>query len=202
MITILPMRSQNQSYLVLVLVIFPAFEKVTGDCQEFWLVCHTVCSCCDWSECLFGSGFSTVSKWVSECNNRALNRNSADFRSDVPRSLKLPMGRHFSPFLLSSRGPDWYLIFSSHYMRSASGNLTVTRQDVLTQGTYEIAFSRGVLHRCVFSELPVFSIFFYLCLVSVSGVLVPGVDVYGTLERLSMTFTANGKRQTVGSCVS
>ena len=101
-----------------------------------------------------------VSEWVSECNNRALNRNSADFRSDVPRSLKLPVGRHFSPFLLSSRGPDWYLIFSSHYMRSASGNLTVACQDVLTQGTYEIAFSRGVLYRCVFSELPVFSIFF------------------------------------------
>ena len=38
MITIQPMRSQDQSYLVLVLVIFPAFEKVTGDWNSDWFV--------------------------------------------------------------------------------------------------------------------------------------------------------------------
>ena len=40
------------------------------------------------------------------------------------------LGRNFSPLLLSSREPDWYLIFSSQYRWSASGNLTVTRQVV------------------------------------------------------------------------
>ena len=38
------------------------------------------------------------------------------------------------------------------------------------QGTCEIAFSRGVLYRCVFLELPVVSIFFTSCVASLRPV--------------------------------
>ena len=179
MITIQPMRSQNQSYLVLVLVIFPAFEKVTGDCQEFWLVCHTVCSCCDWSECLFGSGFSTVSKWVSvtiEPSIRTLQIFGPmfpDLWNFLWVDISLPF--YFPP------GDPIDISYSAHIICDPRAGIsrwlvkTSWRKAPMKLHFHEVFFTVVFSRNSLF-----FPSFFYLCLASVSGVLVPGVDVYGT----------------------
>ena len=55
-----PMRNKTKTNRTLHARSFPRCEQATDNCSEVWLVHRAVFSCCDWSEWLFGTVFSTV----------------------------------------------------------------------------------------------------------------------------------------------